>query len=131
MAQDALQTTEPKGAQERGSQVARQWAAVQDAASAVAMIAGVEADAPSSRSRNFAASVAAAGGDRQRLAENALSDIAAVLQPGLAALLAVNARGQDAAAPALALWREYCASRDALLSLVPEVGSRMGPRRSA
>ena len=65
-----------------------------------------------------------------RLAENHVSDMAAMMQPGLSALLAVSARGQDATAAALALWCEFHAAREALMALVPE-GGNLGPRRSA
>lgn len=107
-----------------------QWSAMRDAGAAVAMLAGVDADKPCAAERNFAAAVADAGGWRLELAREGLSDLGAMLQPGLAALLAVKARGRDAAAPARALWSEYRAARDALLALAPEAGA-MGPRRSA
>ncbi len=64
------------------------------------------------------------------IAERSIEDLMAMMEPGLAALLAVSARGADARVPALALWREYCAAREALLALLPEIGE-MGPRRSA
>ena len=54
----------------------------------------------------------------------------AMLQPGIAALLGVNARGADPRAAALALWREFIAARAALLALLPPTGA-MGPPRSA
>lgn len=122
----------PEGANARAasSQLAKQFAAVEDAAAAIAMLAGLAAEKPGPRQRNFVAQILSLGGARLKLAENHLTDMAAVMQPGLAALLAVNARGQDATAPALALWREYYSAREALLALAPESGS-MGPRRSA
>jgi len=52
------------------------------------------------------------------------------MKPGVQALLAVSARGQDPTAAALTLWREYHHARAALLALVPEQG-RMGPLRKA
>jgi hypothetical protein len=112
------------------SLMARQWAAVQEAAGAVAMLAGLAPEKPGPRERNFIAQVQALGGARLKLAENHVADIAAFMQPGLAALLAVNARGQDATAPALALWREFWCAREALLALAPDPGA-MGPPRSA
>ncbi|WP_374407397.1 hypothetical protein [Pelagerythrobacter sp.] len=107
-----------------------QWSAMRDAGAAVALLAGVEADRPGPAERNFAAAIADAGGWRLALAREGLTDLGAMLQPGLAALLAVKARGHDAAAPARALWGEYRVACDALLALAPEVGA-MGPRRSA
>lgn len=121
---------EASAARAASSQLARQWAAVQDAASAVAMLAGLAAEKPGPRERNFVSQVQTLGGARLKLAENHVADMAAFMQPGLAALLAVNARGQDATAPALSLWREYYFAREALMALVPDSGTH-GPRRSA
>jgi hypothetical protein len=44
------------------------------------------------------------------------------MEPGLAALLAVSARGGNPAAAALALWQEFDAARAALLLLAPPPG---------
>ena len=54
---------------------------------------------------------------RVDVAVNAISDLLAITEPGLAALDAIEARGQDATAPALALWREFHASREAVMAL--------------
>ncbi len=51
------------------------------------------------------------------IAVNAVADLLAITEPGIAALSAIEARGQDATAPALALWREYHAAREALMAL--------------
>ena len=107
-----------------------QWSAMQDAGAAIAQIAGTVPDRPGPVERAFAASIRDAGGWRLQLAREGLAAMAAMLQPGLAALLAVKARGHDAAAPAQALWEEYRVAREALLALAPETGA-MGPRRSA
>ncbi|MFZ1744087.1 MAG: hypothetical protein WAT93_14640 [Pontixanthobacter sp.] len=117
-------------AREESSRLSRQWAAVQDAAAAVAMLAGLAPEQASNTIRNFPALIRDADGWRLTLAKNHVSDMAAMMQPGLTALLATNARGQDATAPALTLWREYYAAREAALGLLPEQG-KMGPRRSA
>ena len=53
-----------------------------------------------------------------------------MMEPGIAALLGINARGADPRPAALALWREFTAARGAVLSLLPPSGA-MGPRRSA
>jgi len=107
-----------------------QWAALQDAAGAVAQLAGLAAEKPSSQVRNFPALIKDAGGWRLELATNGVADLAAMMAPGVKALLAVSARGQDPTAAALTLWREYHHARAALLALVPEQG-RMGPLRKA
>jgi hypothetical protein len=107
-----------------------QWTALQDAAAAVAALAGLAEEKPTPQIRNFPALIRDAGGWRYELAERGVADLAAIMQPGLKALLAVHARGQDATAAALTLWREFHAARAALLTLVPQAGA-MGPRRSA
>ncbi|WP_114521260.1 hypothetical protein [Altererythrobacter sp. ZODW24] len=112
------------------SSMSTRWAALNDAGNAVATMAGLIPEATTSQIRNFPAVIRDAGGWRLEMAESGIQDLAAFMEPGLAALLAVNARGQDASAPALALWHEFHAARAALLTLPPETG-KMGPRRSA
>lgn len=107
-----------------------QWAALQDAAAAVAALAGLAAEKPSAQVRNFPALIQDAGGWRADLAAEGVADLAAMMRPGVKALLAVSARGQDPTAAALTLWREYHHARAALLALVPEQG-KLGPLRKA
>jgi len=107
-----------------------QWAALQDAATAVAAMAGLAAEKPSAQIRNFPALIKDVGGWRLDLANDGVSDMAAMMRPGVKALLAVAARGQDPTPAALSLWREFHQARAALLALVPEQG-RMGPLRKA
>ena len=95
------------------------WAALHDAANAVAMLAGLAPEKPDPAVRSFPSRVRDGAGRRFSLVEHGVADIAAFMQPGLAALLAVNARGQDATAPALALWQEFHAARTAVMALVP------------
>lgn len=99
--------------------LAAQWAALQEAGAAVAALAGLAAERPSAQVCDFPAGVAAAGGWRLELASAGVADLAAIMRPGLQALLAVSDRGQDPTAAALALWREYHHARAALLALVP------------
>ncbi|WP_354144922.1 hypothetical protein [Altererythrobacter litoralis] len=54
------------------------------------------------------------------LASDGIADLDAILRPGLVSLRTIRARGQDATAPALALWREFHALRTGLLSLAIE-----------
>jgi hypothetical protein len=107
-----------------------QWTALQDAAAAVAALAGLAAERPSAQVRNFPALIKDVGGWRFELASDLIGDLTAMMRPGLAALLAVNARGQDATAAAVTLWREYHHARNSVLELVPD-GGELGPRRSA
>ena len=112
------------------SALSMKWAALNDAAAAIAHIAGVEPEKPDSRQRNFPAVLRDAGGWRLELAERGIDDLTAILEPGIAALLAVHARGSDGRAPAMALYREFLAAKAGLLALAPPTGD-MGPRRSA
>jgi hypothetical protein len=116
--------------QAAASSTSMKWAALHDAAAAVAALAGLEPERNSPAIRNFPAVIKDAAGWRKELAEKGIDDLAAIMEPGIAALLSVNARGADATAPALALWREFHAARAALLALAPATGE-MGPRRSA
>ncbi len=101
------------------SSMSVQWDALHDAAAAVATMAGLAAEKPSREVRDFPDQIEDAGGWRFELANNGIADLSAMMRPGLKALLAVSARGQDATAPALSLWREYHHARAALLGLVP------------
>ena len=47
-----------------------------------------------------------------------IEDVAAMLGSGMAALATLSRRGQDTAAPALALWREFHAARGAMLAVL-------------
>lgn len=106
------------------------WAALQDAAGAVAALAGLAAEHPSAQDRNFPALIGAAGGWRLDLATNGVADLAAMMTPGVKALLAVSARGQDPTPAALMLWREYHAARGALLALLPDQGHVDTPQKA-
>jgi len=108
----------PRGA----SAMSAQWAALHDAATAVAALAGLANEKPSAQVSNFPALIKDIGGWRMELAINGIADLAAMMKPGVKALLAVSARGQDPTAAALSLWREYDHARAALLALVPEQG---------
>ncbi len=74
--------------------------------------------APETEYTGFAALAEQAGDGQRELAAHGLADIAAMLEPGLAALATLTARGQDAAAPALALWREFHAARASVLAVL-------------
>lgn len=94
------------------------WEALHDAGMVVCTIAGEE---PENRAdvRNFPVMIRSASPGMRALAENGIDDLIAMMEPGIAALLAVNARGIDASHAAGALWREFVAARDAVLALVP------------
>ncbi len=101
------------------SALGMKWSALHDAAAVVAGLAGLAPETMTAEVRNFPAAMRDAGGWRRRLAEQGIEDLTAIMEPGLAALLAVRARGMDAAPPAQALWHEFRAARDGLLALIP------------
>jgi hypothetical protein len=117
-------------AQGSASATSMRWAALADAANVVALLAGLEPEPAAPEVRNFPALVRDAEAWRRERAENGVADLAAIMEPGIAALLAVNARGADPQPAAMALWREFVAARAAILSLLPPSGA-LGPPRSA
>jgi hypothetical protein len=101
------------------SAMTMKWSALHDATEVVAMLAGLAAEPMRAELRDFPAVMRDAGGWRRERAEQGIDDLTAILEPGLAALLAVHARGIDPAAAARALWQEFDAARAALLALIP------------
>ena len=101
------------------SVLGRQWNALHRAAGAVAAMAGVEVELDSPEIRRFPETVQQTQGWRRALAEQGVADLAAVMEPGLNALISVHTRGGDAHAPARTLLQEFAAARDALLVLTP------------
>ena len=102
-------------AQAGASATSMRWAALADAATLVAGLAGIEPERSTPEVRNFPALIRDAETWRRERAENGVADLAAVMEPGIAALLAVNARGADPRPAAIALWREFVAARAAIL----------------
>ena len=72
--------------------------------------------------RNYPALIGAAEPWRRELAARGIDEMAAMMEPGLEALLGVNARGADPRAAALALWQEFEQARASLLTLLPTSG---------
>ncbi len=97
----------------------RKWAALLQAAGVVAMLADRAEAAPRGRADDFPAAIAAAGGWRLALAAQGVDDLAAVMETGLAALLAIHGRGADPTVAAQALWEEFAAAHETLLGLLP------------
>ena len=122
--------TRPAFGQSGANASSLKWAALQDAANVVATLAGLEPERTTPEIRNFPALIREAAPWRRELADRGIEDMSAVMAPGIAALLGVNARGADPRAAALALWREFVAARGAVLGLLPPSGA-LGPRRSA
>ena len=105
--------------QASASAMSMKWTALHDAAGVVAMLAGMAAEPMRPEVVNFPAIMRDVGGWRRNLAEQGTADLAAIMEPGIAALLSVQARGVSPAAAALALWQEFQAARSGLLALIP------------
>ncbi len=120
----ANQASEPRAAfgASATSAMSMKWAAVHDAAAAVGELAGLAPEYRMPDVRNFPAIIRDTGGWRQSVAQQGVDDLAAIMEPGLAALLAVQARGAPITAAAMALWQEFQSSRSALLALIPPLG---------
>ena len=97
------------------------WRALHEAAAIVGALAGrsVTDDAGllSDAIEAFPEAILRAGGWRLALARQGLDDLAAIMETGLSALLAVSARGRSPAHAAAALHDEFRAARTALLAL--------------
>lgn len=98
---------------------ADRWAAVEQAARVVALLAALEPDDALADSPALAGLIDQAEAWRRERAGQAVADLAAIMEHGLAALLAVNARGADPRPAAEALWHEFLAARDAIRALLP------------
>ncbi|WP_448995000.1 hypothetical protein [Novosphingobium sp.] len=105
-----------------GNAMSMKWSALHDAAAVVCTLAGLQQEMRKPEIRNFPAIMRDTGGWRYDLAKQGVDDLAAIMEPGLAALLAVSARGQSPGPAATALWHEFLTSRAALLALVPPLG---------
>lgn len=87
---------------------------LQGQAAALAMLARL-APEPAELGGELGAAIARARPWQRVLAAQTASDCAAMLDTGLSALGILARRGQDTAAPALALWREFHAARAAMV----------------
>lgn len=112
-------TAQPQLGQDPTGAISMKWSAIHDAAAAVSALAGVSDEEMQLEVRDFPAAIRHAEGWRREAAEQGIEDLSAILEAGLSALLSAHARGANPTAPALALWREFRAARDALLALVP------------
>ena len=98
--------------------LAERWRQLHRSAQELAKLAQLGTDGSAMDGETFAARLEQAQGWQRDLAWQSVSDIDAVMQPGLTALRVVTSRGQDASAPALALWREFHAARESLLAIL-------------
>lgn len=105
------------------SALSMKWAGLHDAAATIAAIAGIEARPMSAAVRNLPGIMRDAGGWRRARAEQGVEDLAAMMEPALAALLTVCADGDNPAPAARVLYQEFTRARDALLALAPPTGA--------
>lgn len=113
----ALRKTAAHASKPLGS-LAQRW---EDLHASSAQLAKIAALSPEEFSGDIAAfpNLLGRANEWQRdLAWQGIEDIDAMMRPGLSALGTITARGQDASAPALALWREFHHARQAVLGLV-------------
>ena len=99
--------------------VARQWAVLHEAAWAIAALANLAPETPSTEIAEFPARARGVTGRRRVMIEEGITDLIAMMEPGLTALLSMHERGGAAKAAAQTLWREFFRARRALLGLCP------------
>lgn len=99
--------------------IGAKWRALSDAATAVAAAANLRCVAMGSAAQGFPAAINALGGWQLAQVEQGLDDLVAIMEPGVAALLALHQRGADCTAPAEALIGEFNRARETLLNLLP------------
>ena len=93
------------------------WEAVEMAAEALAELAQLSAQDIENARGPMPDFEAVRGSPHADLAAQAVADLAAMLQPGLRALLAIASEGRRADAAALTLWHEYAEARTAIADL--------------
>ncbi|MEY2942495.1 MAG: hypothetical protein RLY97_509 [Pseudomonadota bacterium] len=106
--------------QPQPSLLARQWSALHRAAVAVSGLAGEAVRPLSPEMRDFSENITRIGGWQLSLAKHGVADLAAVMEPGLTALISVHARGADPQPPARALLEEFNSACAAIVSLAHE-----------
>lgn len=105
------------------SHLSHKWTALHHAARVIAALAWIEPEAAAPEVEDFPAAIQDAAPWRRDLADRGVEDIAAMMQPGVAALINLDAGGGDPRAAALALWREFIDARAAVLTLLPPDGA--------
>ncbi|MGB3740252.1 MAG: hypothetical protein WA948_12990 [Pontixanthobacter sp.] len=107
-------------AREADRRIAKRWAAIDDAAQAVRIMADAPKPDHCVKHRDFRDLIRNVDEDRRKILVHGIDDLIAIMQPGLAALLTTVARGQDATVAAKSLTHELDRMRGALLTLLPD-----------
>lgn len=97
-----------------------QWDAVHEAAAAVGILAQLGEEEATEEVRSLPQRAAKLGGTKLEMIARGIDDLAAVMRPGLRALLSMTASGQDTTSAALTLWREFHIARAAVLALAQQ-----------
>lgn len=98
--------------------LAKRWGELHTSAAELAQHAGLAPDHTVPDSTTFENALKNSQQWQQEAVWQGIEDIDAMMQPGLTALKTIASRGQDTAAPALALWREFHFAREAVLANV-------------
>lgn len=96
----------------------RRWAALHEKSAEIAQIADLAPEALEHQVSRFNDALSSNSSHLLDTAGQGLEDMELLVDMGLAALKEVEARGQAAHAPALALWREFYHAREAVLSVM-------------
>ncbi len=105
---------ETGGGESEADACVKRWATLGEAGKVVAMLAGIDDDAAGTFDSDM---FWRATPCRRELADKAGADLAAIMEPGIAALLAIHTGGRDCRPAALALWHEFDSARSALLTM--------------
>lgn len=104
--------------------MAKRWEKLHAVSAQLAPIAGLSPEEFTGDLAAFPVMLESATEWQRTMAWQGIEDIDAMMGAGLSALATVTARGQDASAPAQALWREFHHARGAVLALMqPEIAS--------
>lgn len=96
------------------------WSALGGAGNVVAALAGEQREEGVPHLHEFTVLLQACPARRRELVERSVADLAAIMQPGMTTLLAVNASGAEVRPAAKALWQEFVTARQAVMTLLTE-----------
>jgi hypothetical protein len=94
------------------------WLALQERSAEIARVADLAPEAVDPIMARFDEATSSHNSHALEVARRGLEDMELLVEMGLSALREVEARGQEAHAPALALWREFYHAREAVLGLM-------------
>lgn len=95
------------------------WLTLAEAGALVAELGDVATGLDGRDEQDFATRIRRVDSGRRERIDHGVADLAAIMEPGIAALLSIKARGADPRPAAQALWREFATARSAVLALLP------------